>query len=264
MPTVAQVARTARVGEEVGQAADVGAAAHQVVGHRRGRGVVAHAPVQLEVEGDDQGPGAGGGGHGRFGSGQSARCASVASPPPRSWPRSRSGRAGHGHHGVEGQVVGQGVAEGEAGQSPCRGPAQVADVMEVDPVEAVHVEHPAQGALAVPGGVLGVHAGVAAEPVDEIADVEGVGRGEHETAARGQVPADAGQESVDVVQVLDELPGEDDVEGPAEVEVLGVGQADVVAGGLELADDLVIQVDADQVVGVACQQAVQPVVAAVA
>ena len=117
----------------------------------------------------------------------------------------------------------------------------------------------AQRILAEPASVLGVHLTVAAPAIDEVPHVEGVRGREDQLPARSQVAADAGQESLDVAQVLNELAGEHRVERSPEVEVLCVGQAHVEVLGLQLADGALVDVDADQVRDLLAEQTVHPV-----
>ena len=69
----------------------------------------------------------------------------------------------------------------------------------------------------------------------------------------------AREEAVHVVEVLNQLTGEDGVEKPAEFEILCVGHLNGVAQVLKLQDDRFIDVDAEVVGKALRQEAVQPV-----
>lgn len=67
-----------------------------------------------------------------------------------------------------------------------------------------------------------------------------------------------------VVEMLDELPGEDHVEGAAEREVLRIGQLDVMSLGQQRLDGAGVDVDAHGLGGRLLDEPVQPVGAAIA
>ena len=69
----------------------------------------------------------------------------------------------------------------------------------------------------------------------------------------------AQEEAVHVVEVLNQLTGEDGVETPLEIEILCVGHLNLVVQVLKLQDDRFIDVDAEVVGKALRQEAVQPV-----
>ena len=100
---------------------------------------------------------------------------------------------------------------------------------------------------------------VSAPAIDEVRHVERIRGGEHQLAARIEVTSHAGQKAPDVIEMFDELAGEDSIELPAEIEIAGIGQPDVEALPLEFFDGVLVDVDTDQVGELLGEETVQPV-----